>query len=286
MPAPTARASDDKLVQSAVARLAERTAFPVAFGGLARGNAVHVNSISGERTRSLRGLVVHEHRGLGGQAMVESRPRLALDYRASRTITHDYDGAILGAGIVTLLAVPIVVSGRSRGMLYCGSRHAAPVGDAVARHAIAAADEIAGELRIRDEVERRLAAMPATEPPGAALPPAAREEVRESYAELRSIAAGIDDPAVRERLARLEERWAALARDGSGPLDAPVAALSPRETDVLADAARGSTNAEIAAALGLKEATVKSYLQSAMGKLDATTRHAAVARARRAGLLP
>jgi DNA-binding CsgD family transcriptional regulator len=32
--------------------------------------------------------------------------------------------------------------------------------------------------------------------------------------------------------------------------------------------------------------TVKSYLQSAMAKLDASTRHAAVARARRAGILP
>ena len=40
------------------------------------------------------------------------------------------------------------------------------------------------------------------------------------------------------------------------------------------------------AALTLKEATVKSYLQSAMAKLDASTRHGAVLKARRAGLLP
>ena len=62
--------------------------------------------------------------------------------------------------------------------------------------------------------------------------------------------------------------------------------LSPRETDVLACAALGATNAEIAATLALKEGTVKSYLQSAMAKLDASTRHAAVAKARRAGILP
>ncbi|WP_448233417.1 response regulator transcription factor [Microbacterium lacticum] len=62
--------------------------------------------------------------------------------------------------------------------------------------------------------------------------------------------------------------------------------LSPRETDVLACAALGQTNAEIAATLTLREGTVKSYLQSAMAKLDASTRHAAVAKARRAGLLP
>ena len=62
--------------------------------------------------------------------------------------------------------------------------------------------------------------------------------------------------------------------------------LSPREIDVLACAALGDTNAEIAATLALKEVTVKSYLQAAMAKLDASTRHAAVAKARRAGLLP
>ena len=47
-----------------------------------------------------------------------------------------------------------------------------------------------------------------------------------------------------------------------------------------------TTNSQIAATLSLREGTVKSYLQSAMGKLDASTRHAAGARARRAGILP
>lgn len=55
---------------------------------------------------------------------------------------------------------------------------------------------------------------------------------------------------------------------------------------MLACAALGQTNAEIAATLTLREGTVKSYLQSAMAKLDASTRHAAVTKARRAGLLP
>ncbi|MDZ8199923.1 LuxR C-terminal-related transcriptional regulator [Microbacterium sp. SSW1-59] len=275
--------SEDALIERAVTRLTEHTPFPVAFGGYTRDGAVHVSAISGRHTHTLRGLVVHENRGLGGRAMVEARPRLALDYRVSRAITHDYDGAILGAGIVTLFAVPVVVGGVTRGMLYGGSRRATPGGDSVARPALAAAEAIAGELRIRDEVERRLATMThaGEDRP---LSPAAREEVRESYAELRSIAAEVDDPTVRERLGRLEARWAALAL-GEVPA-VTSASLSPRETDVLAGAALGSTNAQIAASLGLKEATVKSYLQSAMSKLDAPTRHAAVVRARKSGLLP
>ncbi|WP_039738412.1 helix-turn-helix domain-containing protein, partial [Saccharomonospora halophila] len=63
-------------------------------------------------------------------------------------------------------------------------------------------------------------------------------------------------------------------------------ALAPRERDVLAEVARGLTNAEIAERLALRPETVKAYLRSAMRKLDVHSRHHAVAAARRAGLLP
>jgi DNA-binding NarL/FixJ family response regulator len=120
----------------------------------------------------------------------------------------------------------------------------------------------------------------------AALSAAAREELRQTYAELRSIAAAVDDPQLRSRLARLERRVAALSRDTEGTPMLIDKKLSPREIDVLACAALGATNAEIASTLDLREGTVKSYLQAAMAKLDASTRHAAVVAARRAGILP
>ncbi len=279
---------DAQALDHAVAELVRRTRFPVAFGGLALGDAIHVTSIHGARTRSLEGLVVEASRGLGGRALVEKRPRLALDYGSSRSITHDYDRAVLGEGIATLFAVPVMVGGRARGVIYCGSWAESPVGDVVARPAFAVAEELSSELRIRDEVQRRLTLSPArTAPPAPpALPATTREELRETYAELRSIAAIIDDPALRARLDRLEQRLAALSHDASEPSVELDVRLSPREIDVLACAALGSTNAEIAATLDLKEGTVKSYLQAAMAKLDASTRHAAVVTARRAGILP
>ncbi|MBD3942526.1 helix-turn-helix transcriptional regulator [Microbacterium sp. NEAU-LLC] len=278
--------SDAQALDHAVAELVRRTRFPVAFGGLVLDGAIHVTSIHGARTHSLDGLVVEQARGLGGRALIEKRPRLAIDYRSARSITHDYDRAVLGEGIATLFAVPILVSGRARGVIYCGSWAEAPVGDVVARPAFAVADELSSELRIRDEVQRRLAlarAMPGVSP---ALPAAAQEGLRETYAELRSISALVSDPAIRARLDRLEQRVAALSSDAVEPLAELDVRLSPREVDVLACAALGSTNAEIAATLDLKEGTVKSYLQSAMAKLDASTRHAAVVMARRAGILP
>lgn len=288
MAAPATTDSDEQLLARAVLELSRRTRFPVAFGGLNRSGAIHVSSMVGTRTRSIEGLIVRSMRGLGGRALVERRPRLTLDYKAARSITHDYDRAILGEGISTLFAVPVVSAGVTRGMLYCGSWSQSPVGDAVARPALGVAEELATELavreRVREEVERRMSHLP----PAAdvALVPAAREELRETYAELRSIAASIDDVALRERLTQVQRRVAALSRDQVVEAESAGVHLTARETDVLAGAALGATNGEIGASLGLKEATVKSYLASAMGKLDASTRHAAVMKARRAGILP
>ncbi|MFV9426793.1 response regulator transcription factor [Microbacterium sp. S1037] len=283
MGAPTLLRDDATLVSHAVTELARRTHFPLAFGGLEHDGAVHVSTIVGARTRSIEGLVVRAERGLGGRALVERRPRMTLDYRTARSITHDYDRAILGEGIATLFAVPVLVRGHARGVLYCGSWAQAPVGELEARPAFDVAGELGTELRVREEVDRRLSSMPVGD---TGLSVGVREEIRESYAQLRSIAATVGDDDVRRRLEELESRLAALTGDAPRSGEDAEIHLSRREIDVLACAAVGSTNGEIAASLHLRETTVKSYLASAMAKLDASTRHAAVARARRAGLLP
>lgn len=290
MIAPTASESETQLMSRAVAELARRTRLPVAFGGWEQDGAVRITSVTGSRTRLLDGLTVLATRGLGGAAFVEKRPRLAIEYRSARGITHDYDHAILGEGISTLFAVPVLVGGRSRGVVYCGAWTQSPIGDIVSKAAFGVAEELATELRVRDEVDRRVASLGRIETgpiaTGSIVTGSAREELRESFVELRSIAAGVQDAALRERLSHLERRLAALSNDQGEPVPDSDVRLSPRETDVLACAALGATNAEIGAALALKEGTVKSYLQTAMSKLDASTRHAAVAKARRLGFLP
>jgi len=282
----TGMESETELVARAVRELSQRTRFPVAFGGLIDEGVVSVSSIVGNRTRSLDGLRVRPERGLGGRAMMEMRPRMTNDYGSSRQITHDYDMFVLGEGLHTLLALPIIVSGRPRGVLYAGAWDRTPVGGVTTAPAMQIAQSVADELRIRDEVDRRLRG---SVPPPDAVAPRQREELRESFAELRSIAASVDDVDLRARIAQVEQRLVLLAGDaGSPPATGPVPTvhLSRRETDVLACAALGATNAEIAAQLGLREGTVKAYLGTAMSKLDASTRHAAVTKARRAGILP
>lgn len=78
-------------------------------------------------------------------------------------------------------------------------------------------------------------------------------------------------PAVADRL---------LAR-----LRRPSPKLSAREAEVLTQVAAGASNREVARALFLSEATVKSHLVHIFDKLDVDSRTAAVARARELGLL-
>ena len=61
--------------------------------------------------------------------------------------------------------------------------------------------------------------------------------------------------------------------------------LTAREVDVLRLVARGLTNRDVAEALGIAEATVKTHLTRVLGKLGATSRTHAVARARELRLL-
>jgi DNA-binding NarL/FixJ family response regulator len=62
--------------------------------------------------------------------------------------------------------------------------------------------------------------------------------------------------------------------------------LSARETEVLSLVARGQTNAEIGRVLFISEATVKTHLLRAFGKLGVSDRTAAVTTAIELGMLP
>jgi DNA-binding NarL/FixJ family response regulator len=53
--------------------------------------------------------------------------------------------------------------------------------------------------------------------------------------------------------------------------DSPLAVLTPRERDVLLGIARGDTNKEIAAKLGISHRTVETHRESLMDKLEIRT---------------
>ena len=101
---------------------------------------------------------------------------------------------------------------------------------------------------------------------------------------IRTVAAGngLLDPAVTLRVIAASAKSPAPDPQAS----ARLATLTGRETDVLRLVAEGLTNAEIAAALFLGEATVKTYLSRMLTKLDLRDRVQAVAFAFRSGLVP
>lgn len=65
----------------------------------------------------------------------------------------------------------------------------------------------------------------------------------------------------------------------------PSAVLTPRERDVLRLVAAGHTNRQVAAELGISEATVKTHLKDIFAHLDVVSRAEAVAMALQRGLL-
>lgn len=73
--------------------------------------------------------------------------------------------------------------------------------------------------------------------------------------------------------------------EGATAGNGDVPRLSRRELEVLHRVARGEENKQIASALGISEATVKTYLKSVFERLDVHTRAEAVAVGLRLGII-
>ncbi|RNF81449.1 helix-turn-helix transcriptional regulator [Streptomyces botrytidirepellens] len=272
-------------VRTALLRMRRRGGLPVAFGGLFSGaQQFRISELTGTTTNSLRGLAIAAGNGLGGKVLTLSRPISVIDYPVSRAISHEYDGAVGAEGLRSMMAVPVVVRGRVRGVLYGALRQPLILGDRALSTAVEAARELERALAAQDEAQR-LMTVAEQAAPGPEPDPAVWEEVRAAHVDLRALAHRVADPQLREEILSACDR---LARASSGDDSASRVRvrLSPREVDVLACVASGATNSAAADRLGLRPETVKSYLRSCMRKLGARTRLHAVVEARRAGLLP
>ncbi|MFE3797841.1 response regulator transcription factor [Nocardia tengchongensis] len=277
------RPSDGDALRAELRGLAALSKLPVVFGGEVHAGTLVLSEFVGTRTNGMRGLAVAPSSGLGGSVVASGRPRSVADYRSAATITHHYDGPVLGEGLRAVVAVPVVVKGEARAVIYVATRESGVIGDGVADEMVQAARRLSTELVIRDEVDRRLRLSFARD----ALTSAnsiATEQLRDLHAELRGITQVVSDATARARLRDVTEKLARLVSGVAAADDAVT--LAPRELDVLAHIALGCTNLEAAQRLSLRAETVKSYLRSAMTKLGAHNRHEAVVRARRLGLLP
>lgn len=111
--------------------------------------------------------------------------------------------------------------------------------------------------------------------------------VRTLRREVPHAAVIVGGPALRRNGGHKYGAHAALltARDALAVISDWSSPLTDRERQVLNLMTDGSSNTEIAQALGLAPSTVKDHVESILGKLNASTRTAAVSTALRAGLL-
>jgi DNA-binding CsgD family transcriptional regulator len=254
----------DRLLPERLQHVRRSTGLPVAFGGVTRSSAAGqellLTRLVGTAGSALRGLAVQRGRGLGGSVLVLGTPRRVADYATTTTITHDYDRVVVDEERLTsIAAVPVVVLGTVRAVLYAALRNEQPMGDRAVRLMSAVATHLANDVH-------QLHHMPEIDP---------AEAVSTALRDLAQVIAESTDPAVRARLRGIHQVLTAGPAGSSAQVKNALS-LSPRELDVLRLAATGATNAAIAANLGLREGTVKAYLKTAMRKLGAPNRAAAV----------
>lgn len=228
-----------------------------------------LDRFEGARTDRLRNLSSPIGEGVGGRCIALGRPVVVKDYATAKGITHRFDREVAGEGLSAMFAVPVTRDGVLRDVVYGAVRRPMAFGERLIDEAVA--------------IVRRSGAPVAGD--GAQEADAPRWwTTRDVADEIAKIAAGIAEPALRRRL---QELGACLSGLTESPVDAgPQVRLTSRELDVLTAVAMGHGNVEVGRRLGLTVQTVKSYLKSAMAKLDSHTRGEAVYRARVAGLLP
>jgi DNA-binding NarL/FixJ family response regulator len=106
---------------------------------------------------------------------------------------------------------------------------------------------------------------------------------RELAGAIRTVAAG-ESLLAPEITRRMIEEYVRRPKPGSGP-PSELAALTPRELEVLGLIAEGRSNAEIAGALYLSEPTVKTHVTRILSKLGLRDRVQAVVLAYECGLV-
>lgn len=291
---------DRSAVRAALAELREKTGVLIVFGGIVTdARTLQVCEGIGLTQPHTVEVDVHPGAGVGGRVVASGKPFGVSEYIRSGVISHEYDKYVSKEGIRSLAAIPVIVHDVVRVVLYVAMRTNVRFGEKVLAEMMSVGRRLEQHIAVADALEdtehdrgvRYADGTPASlakmtgrthtdrsaDGFDAAL---IHERMRETHAKLRVLASSTEDPLTRMEL---ESIAAALVAPSSS---AATAKLSRRELDVLACVAQGKTNIETGQIMGIGAETVKSYLRSAMRKLDAHTRYEAVNAARRIGALP
>lgn len=244
---------------------------------------LRIRAVGGARTDAVAGLRIGVGQGLSGRVFHRGAAHWVDDYRASASITHEFDAIITGEHLRRMAAAPIAVDGDVVGVFVIGSRDDGRFGtraltavhrlaaDAATTLSSTAPDPLVDPREQSDRVLRRLSS-------GAL----ALREVRAGI-EAVDAGGGVDAPVgltqIAESLRAVEASLRALLGDvvEERALPEPVPALTPRQQQVLELVAEGLTTRAIADRLHLSPETVKGYVKQALIRLGARTRAEGIA---------
>lgn len=291
---------DRAAVRAALTELREKTGVLIVFGGIVTdARTLQVcEGIGLSQPRTVE-VDVHLGAGVGGRVVASGKPFGVSEYLRSGVISHEYDKYVSQEGIRSMAAIPVIVQDVVRVVLYVAMRSNVRFGEKVLAEMTSVGRRLEQHIAVADALEdaehgrggRHAAGTPASLTKMAGRTHTERgtgnfesalihERMRETHAKLRVLASRTEDPLTRMELE-------SIAADLVAPTSSVATAkLSRRELDVLACVAQGKTNIETGQIMGIGAETVKSYLRSAMRKLDAHTRYEAVNAARRIGALP
>lgn len=175
--------------------------------------------LAGNRTDSLRDLVVPEGRGIGGRVLALGAPVRVSDYVSAPTITHHFDGVVREEAMRAMLAVPIVdVRGAvpcTIAIAYAALRGEGEFGDGAVDAARAVAADAARALALAEQAEagRRTAVDAERQRMQASLHDSVGAMLFSIGAQVRDLRGELpDNPLLRVRLGRLESDVSAAAQ--------------------------------------------------------------------------
>ncbi|GAA4743232.1 LuxR C-terminal-related transcriptional regulator [Nocardioides endophyticus] len=261
--------------ESAVVQLRVTSGVDLAFAGDISDGRLVLKNFSGGHSGRLSNLAVARGAGAGGLAWRQARVVSIDDYRRARKITHEYDTPVLAEGIVGLVAAPVIVGPRVRGVLYGAVRQGSARGDRMQAAVEADARRLAHRLAVCDEVEHQVVSQTTLL---SQTSQRNEEALRRVYARLREMRSTTTDPKTFEQLENLLETI--------NNIDDVQPSLTERQLDVLSLVATGDSYAAVAERLCISPQTVKSYMRDLMAQFSVHSRHEMVVACRRLGILP
>nr|WP_271209283.1 hypothetical protein [Rhodococcus wratislaviensis] len=120
---------------------------------------------------------------------------------------------MINEGLRSIIAVPVVVGGGARAVIYAALRESTPIGGRIFDMLGRAGDRLAAEITIRDEVDRRVELID-TLVDGGQAPTTTEltEGIREIHTELRALTRTAPDSAFATSLQGLADTLAGLSR--------------------------------------------------------------------------